>query len=72
MAEKIIDLNITVEDENDCAPVIKTQQVGSVYESSAAGMSSTLSDLLIIIFLFTSPNSIVLLFIYLFIFEVPW
>lgn len=40
MAEKIIALNITVEDENDCVPVIKTQQVGSVYELSATGMSS--------------------------------
>nr|XP_020451505.1 desmoglein-2-like isoform X2 [Monopterus albus]XP_020451506.1 desmoglein-2-like isoform X3 [Monopterus albus] len=36
-AEKNIDLNITVVDENDCPPVIKAQQVGYVNESSAAG-----------------------------------
>lgn len=36
-AEKDIDLRITVLDENDCPPVIKVQQVGSVNESSAAG-----------------------------------
>ncbi|XP_044076579.1 desmoglein-2-like [Siniperca chuatsi] len=36
-AEKEIDLNITVMDENDCPPVIKVQQVGYVNESSAAG-----------------------------------
>uniref|UniRef100_A0A8C5GHB2 Desmoglein-2-like n=1 Tax=Gouania willdenowi TaxID=441366 RepID=A0A8C5GHB2_GOUWI len=36
-AEKDIYLNITVVDENDCKPVIKTQQVGYVNESSAAG-----------------------------------
>uniref|UniRef100_A0A3Q3X8L9 Cadherin domain-containing protein n=1 Tax=Mola mola TaxID=94237 RepID=A0A3Q3X8L9_MOLML len=36
-AEKIIGLNITVVDENDCPPVIKAQQVGSVNESSATG-----------------------------------
>ncbi|KAM6919718.1 desmoglein-2-like protein isoform 2-T2 [Lycodopsis pacificus] len=36
-AEKDIELNIKVLDVNDCPPVIKVQQVGSVYESSAAG-----------------------------------
>nr|XP_019957552.1 PREDICTED: cadherin-4-like [Paralichthys olivaceus] len=36
-AEEPIDLKITVEDVNDCPPVIKPQQVGSVSESSAAG-----------------------------------
>ncbi|XP_068426278.1 desmoglein-2-like protein [Clinocottus analis] len=36
-AEKDIDLKITVLDVNDCPPVIKVQQVGSVNESSAAG-----------------------------------
>lgn len=40
LAEKDIDLKITVVDENDCAPVIKLQQVGSVSESSAAGILS--------------------------------
>ncbi|XP_037643752.1 desmoglein-2-like isoform X2 [Sebastes umbrosus] len=37
LAERDIDLMITVLDENDCPPVIKVQQVGSVNESSAAG-----------------------------------
>ncbi|XP_074507506.1 desmoglein-2-like protein isoform X2 [Sebastes fasciatus] len=37
LAEEDIDLKITVLDENDCPPVIKVQQVGSVNESSAAG-----------------------------------
>uniref|UniRef100_I3JTH5 Desmoglein-2 n=1 Tax=Oreochromis niloticus TaxID=8128 RepID=I3JTH5_ORENI len=37
-AEKYIDLNITVEDENDNAPVIKLQQVGYVNESSRSGV----------------------------------
>ncbi|XP_068594074.1 desmoglein-2-like protein [Cebidichthys violaceus] len=36
-AEKDIELNIKVLDVNDCPPVIKVQQVGSVNESSAAG-----------------------------------
>ncbi|XP_034411816.1 desmoglein-2-like [Cyclopterus lumpus] len=36
-AEKDIDLDIIVLDVNDCPPVIKVQQVGSVSESSAAG-----------------------------------
>uniref|UniRef100_A0A3Q0S8E3 Desmoglein 2 n=1 Tax=Amphilophus citrinellus TaxID=61819 RepID=A0A3Q0S8E3_AMPCI len=38
-AEKYIDLNITVVDENDNPPVIKVQQVGYVNESSATGTS---------------------------------
>lgn len=37
-AERDIELRIVVLDENDCAPVIKMQQVGSVNESSAAGI----------------------------------
>ncbi|KAK1879195.1 Desmoglein-2 [Dissostichus eleginoides] len=37
LAEKNIDLNITVLDENDCPPIIKVQQVGYVNESSAIG-----------------------------------
>lgn len=37
-AEKDIDLKIIVLDVNDCPPVIKAQQVGSVNESSAAGI----------------------------------
>ncbi|KAM9844703.1 desmoglein-2-like protein [Aulostomus maculatus] len=36
-AEKDIDLKIKVLDENDCPPVIKVQQAGSVNESSKAG-----------------------------------
>ncbi|CAN9502825.1 unnamed protein product [Ophioblennius macclurei] len=36
-AEKDIDLNIIVEDVNDCPPVIQMNQVGSVSESSRAG-----------------------------------
>ncbi|XP_070700781.1 desmoglein-2-like protein [Pempheris klunzingeri] len=36
-AENEIDLKITVVDENDCPPVIKANQVGSVNESSKAG-----------------------------------
>ncbi|TNN61085.1 Desmoglein-2 [Liparis tanakae] len=36
-AENDIDLNIIVLDVNDCSPVFKVQQVGSVSESSAAG-----------------------------------
>uniref|UniRef100_A0A673CTP3 Desmoglein-2-like n=1 Tax=Sphaeramia orbicularis TaxID=375764 RepID=A0A673CTP3_9TELE len=36
-AENDIDLRITVVDENDCPPVIKVGQVGSVKEGSAAG-----------------------------------
>ncbi|XP_031711123.1 desmoglein-2-like isoform X1 [Anarrhichthys ocellatus] len=36
-AEKDIELNIKVLDVNDCPPIIKVQQVGSVNESSAAG-----------------------------------
>ncbi|KAL6104615.1 dsg1 [Pungitius sinensis] len=36
-AEKDIDLKIVVLDVNDCPPVIKVQQVGSVNESSAQG-----------------------------------
>lgn len=37
LAEQDLDLLITVLDDNDCTPVIKVQQVGSVNESSAAG-----------------------------------
>ncbi|XP_034039169.1 desmoglein-2-like [Thalassophryne amazonica] len=37
LAEKDIDLKITVEDENDCPPVIEIQQIGYVKEASAAG-----------------------------------
>ncbi|XP_068604476.1 desmoglein-2-like protein [Brachionichthys hirsutus] len=37
MAEKDIDLKITVLDENDCPPIITANQVGSVSESSAEG-----------------------------------
>lgn len=40
-AESNIDLNIIVEDVNDCPPVIKAQQVGFVNESSAAGIFET-------------------------------
>lgn len=40
LAEKNILLNITVVDENDCTPVIKTQQVGSVSEASAKSTQS--------------------------------
>ncbi|XP_061776265.1 desmoglein-2-like protein [Nerophis ophidion] len=36
-AEKDLDLRIIVIDENDCTPVIKAEQVGSVNESSAIG-----------------------------------
>ncbi|KAK9539280.1 hypothetical protein VZT92_004396 [Zoarces viviparus] len=36
-AENDIDIKIKVVDVNDCPPVIKVQQVGSVRESSAAG-----------------------------------
>ncbi|XP_054623900.1 desmoglein-2-like protein [Dunckerocampus dactyliophorus] len=36
-AEKDLDLRIAVLDENDCIPVIKAAQVGSVNESSAIG-----------------------------------
>ncbi|KAF3699390.1 Desmoglein-2 Cadherin family member 5 HDGC Precursor [Channa argus] len=36
-AENLIDLNITVEDENDNPPVIKTKQIGYVNESSQSG-----------------------------------
>ncbi|XP_040910699.1 desmoglein-2-like [Toxotes jaculatrix] len=36
-AENVLDLKIIVEDVNDCPPVVKAQQVGSVNESSAAG-----------------------------------
>ncbi|KAM3866217.1 desmoglein-2-like protein [Diretmus argenteus] len=36
-AEKDIELRITVLDENDCPPVFKMQQMGSVSEASAAG-----------------------------------
>ncbi|KAF0046915.1 hypothetical protein F2P81_000548 [Scophthalmus maximus] len=36
-AEKDIDLKISVEDVNDCTPIITAHQVGSVNESSAAG-----------------------------------
>ncbi|XP_028987487.1 desmoglein-2-like protein [Betta splendens] len=36
-AEKQLDLNIVVEDVNDCTPVVKSQQVGSVSEMSAQG-----------------------------------
>lgn len=39
IAENDIDLKITVDDENDCPPVIKMQQVGAVKESSAAGIA---------------------------------
>lgn len=38
-AETNIDLKITVDDENDCPPVVKVQQVGAVKESSAAGIA---------------------------------
>lgn len=38
-AENNIDLRITVDDENDCPPVIKAQQAGAVQESSAAGIA---------------------------------
>ncbi|CAJ1072357.1 desmoglein-2-like [Xyrichtys novacula] len=37
LAERDLDLKVTVVDENDCIPIIKVQQVGSVNESSAAG-----------------------------------
>lgn len=37
-AENYIDLNITVDDENDNAPVIQLQQFGYVNESSRSGM----------------------------------
>ena len=37
-AEKDIELKIVVLDENDCIPVIAVDQVGSVSESSAAGI----------------------------------
>lgn len=37
-AEKDIDLKISVEDVNDCTPIITAHQVGSVNESSAAGI----------------------------------
>ncbi|XP_028282552.1 desmoglein-2-like [Parambassis ranga] len=37
LAERDIDLNITVQDVNDNPPIIKVQQVGFVNESSAAG-----------------------------------
>ncbi|KAK2822451.1 hypothetical protein Q5P01_022516 [Channa striata] len=37
LAENIIDVNVTVEDENDNTPVIKTQQIGYVNESSQIG-----------------------------------
>lgn len=40
LAEKNILLNITVVDENDCTPVIKMQQAGSVSEASARGPQS--------------------------------
>lgn len=40
-AENDIDLNIIVEDMNDCTPVIEAHQVGSVNESSTAGTSGT-------------------------------
>ncbi|KAM9349915.1 desmoglein-2-like protein [Symphorus nematophorus] len=36
-AEKDLDLRIIVQDQNDCIPIIKADQVGSVNESSAAG-----------------------------------
>lgn len=39
MAENDIDLKITVDDENDCPPVVKVQQVGAVKESSEAGIA---------------------------------
>ncbi len=45
-AEKDIDLKIIVLDENDCLPVIKAQQVGSVSESSAAGILRRLQNIL--------------------------
>lgn len=38
-AENDIELKITVDDENDCPPVIKVQQSGDVAESSAAGIA---------------------------------
>lgn len=38
IAENDIDLKITVVDENDCPPIIKVEQVGSVKEASAAGI----------------------------------
>uniref|UniRef100_A0A3Q3FSP1 Desmoglein-2-like n=1 Tax=Labrus bergylta TaxID=56723 RepID=A0A3Q3FSP1_9LABR len=44
LAEKDIDLKITVVDENDCPPIIAAQQVGSVKESSAAGTSVIVTD----------------------------
>lgn len=37
LAEKYIDLNITVEDANDNPPIIQANQIGYVNESSAAG-----------------------------------
>lgn len=40
VAEKNILLNITVVDENDCTPVIKIQQAGSVSEASAKSTQS--------------------------------
>lgn len=39
LAESDIDLKITVDDENDCPPVIKVQQAGQVQESSSAGIT---------------------------------
>lgn len=37
-AEKVLDLNITVLDVNDCVPVIQIGQVGQVSEASAPGI----------------------------------
>lgn len=37
-AEDPVDLNITVDDVNDCTPVVKLHQVGTVKESSKAGI----------------------------------
>lgn len=68
MAENIIDLNITVEDENDCTPVIKAQQVGSVNESSAVGMSSLHSVTGWLLFFFIYFTELYCFINYLFIF----
>lgn len=40
LAESNLDLKIVVEDVNDCTPVVKAQQIGSISESSLEGKSS--------------------------------
>lgn len=37
-AERELLLKVVVEDQNDCAPVVVANQVGSVNESSAPGI----------------------------------